>query len=96
MATDSISVRHEPDRHRYVVDLDGEEAGFVAYQVRGDGVVVLTHTEVDDSSEGRGVGSTLVAGALEDLRAAGKVIVPQCPFVKKYIERHQEYAALVH
>jgi uncharacterized protein len=94
MGNDSATVRHDTDRHRYVVELDGEEAGFVAYDVRDD-VIVLTHTEVDDAFEGRGVGSALAAGALNDLRANGKSIVPQCPFIKKYIDRHQEYADLV-
>ena len=68
--------------------------GFSAYRRRGD-TVVFTHTEVDDSQEGKGVGSVLVRGALDDVRRAGRTVRPLCPFVRAYIERHQEYADLV-
>ena len=42
-----------------------------------------------------GVGSTLVRAALDDVRAQGGSVVPQCPFVRGWIERHQDYADLV-
>ncbi len=56
---------------------------------------VFTHTEVEDGHEGEGLGSLLVKEALDDVRARGGQIVPVCPFVTAYIERHQEYADLV-
>jgi predicted GNAT family acetyltransferase len=59
------------------------------------GAVVLVHTEVSSSSEGHGLGSVLVAGALEDIRARGLRVVPLCPFVSAYIRRHPEYADLI-
>ena len=68
--------------------------GFSAYRRSGD-VVVITHTEVDDSQEGQGVGSVLVRGALDDIRASGRTVRPQCPFVRAWIDRHEEYADLV-
>jgi hypothetical protein len=36
-----------------------------------------------------------VEGALDDLRARGLALVPLCPFVAGYIERHPGYADLV-
>ena len=45
--------------------------------------------------EGHGVGSRLVQGALDDLRARGLAVVPLCPFVAGFIDRHPEYADLV-
>jgi predicted GNAT family acetyltransferase len=41
------------------------------------------------------VGSTLVRGALDDVRAHGLRVVPRCSFVRGYIERHPDYADLV-
>ncbi|MBD5785865.1 N-acetyltransferase [Cellulosimicrobium terreum] len=73
---------------------DGGVAGFAAY-VRQPGTVVFTHTEVDPAYEGQGVGSALVAGALDQVRAAGEVIVPLCPFVKAWVGRHPDYQDLV-
>jgi predicted GNAT family acetyltransferase len=54
--------------------------------------LVFTHTEVDPDHEGEGVGSTLVRGALDDARRRGMPVVPRCPFVRAWIERHPDYA----
>jgi len=56
---------------------------------------VLVHTDVATSVEGSGVGSALVAGALDDIRARGLRVVPVCPFVAAYVRRHPGYADLV-
>jgi predicted GNAT family acetyltransferase len=79
---------------RYEAFVGGRRAGILTYRRRPDGVV-LVHTEVDREFEGRGVGSRLVAGALDDLRARGVGVVPRCPFVAAFVERHPEYRDLV-
>ncbi|NUT52004.1 MAG: N-acetyltransferase [Saccharothrix sp.] len=84
-----MSVSDNPDQSRYEVRLDGELGGFVDYTL-SDGVVTFTHTEV--SIEGQGLGSKLVRHALEDVRAKGLSVVPECPFVRGYLEKHPELA----
>ena len=74
--------------------MDGELLGTARYERRED-VVVLTHTEVDPAAEGKGVGSALARAALDGARAAGLRVVPQCPFIATWIERHPDYADLV-
>jgi predicted GNAT family acetyltransferase len=83
-----------PAKRRYEAFVDGELAGHVLYQQREDSLVLI-HTEVADEFEGQGVGSRLIAGTLDDIRGRGLSIVPLCPFVKSYLERHPEYADLV-
>ena len=68
--------------------------GIAAYTRRGD-TVVFTHTEVDPDAGQSGLGSRLVRGALDDVRAHGGSVVAQCPFVRGWIERHREYADLL-
>jgi hypothetical protein len=58
-------------------------------------VLSIYHTEVPRSVEGRGLGSTLVAGILDIARARGLKVVPICPFVSAFIGRHPEYADLL-
>ena len=95
MAQPNIDVVDNPDQHRYEArDADGTVLGFSAYRRSGE-TVLFTHTEVDDAQEGKGVGSVLVRGALDDVRRAGGKIRPLCPFVKEYVDRHEEYADLV-
>lgn len=87
-------VRHNPEELRYEALRDGQLVGLIRYRTE-PGVVVLVHTEVDEAVEGTGVGSQLVSGALDDLRARGLRLVPLCPFVAAYLRRHPEYADLV-
>lgn len=89
-----IDVRDVPERSRYEVSVDGALAGHADYRDEGD-VRVFVHTEVDDAFEGQGVGSTLAQEALDDVRASGRRLVPRCPFIRAYIERHPDYADLV-
>jgi len=74
---------------RYELWLDGTRAGVIEYTTRHD-VVVLQHTEIDPAFEGRGLGSTLIAAAIKDIRDRGLRLFPECPFVQAYLERHPE------
>lgn len=90
-----IEVRHVPERQRYEAVLDGDVAGFTEYEPRDDGVLVFPHTVVEKAYEGRGVGSALVRGALDDVRSQGRKIVPLCSFVAAWVDRHGDYEDVV-
>lgn len=90
----SIDVRDDPDRHRYEVFLDGQRAGFTSYR-QEPGQITFDHTEVDERFGGKGVGSGLVRGVLDDARRRELAVLPVCPFVNRYIKGHTEYADLV-
>jgi predicted GNAT family acetyltransferase len=83
-----------PEASRYELRLDGRLIGLAAYR-RRDGRIAFTHTEVDESCEGRGFGSLLAARALEDARRQGLEVIPLCPFIAHYIKRHPEHEPLV-
>jgi predicted GNAT family acetyltransferase len=89
-ATD-VTVTRDPVRHRYNALVAGAEvSGFVDYQETSD-LVVLTHTEVDQSFEGRGVGSALARAALDDVRERELKALVICPFILTWLRRHPEY-----
>ena len=95
MAVDAqVTVRDDAERHRFEVLVDGEVAGFTAYRREGE-AVAFTHTEVEDDHEGEGLGSQLVRGALEQVRARGATVLPYCPFVASYLKKHPELQDLV-
>jgi predicted GNAT family acetyltransferase len=79
--------------HRYELDIDGHIAA--AYYELSGNVITFTHTEVPTELGGKGIGSKLVKGALDQVRARGLRVVAQCPFVKAYIGKHPDYADLV-
>jgi uncharacterized protein len=90
----AADVVDDPEAGRFELRLDGVLAG-VANYTRRDRRVVITHTEVEDAFEGRGVGSALARGALDAIRAQGDWVVPVCPFLAGYIAKHAEYQDLV-
>ncbi|MFF8727019.1 GNAT family N-acetyltransferase [Streptomyces sp. NPDC015171] len=81
-------------RNRYEIRVDGERAGLTAYRDRGD-QRVFYHTEIDEEFAGQGLAARLVQEALTDVRNSGKRIVPVCPYVAKFLKRHEEFADLV-
>ncbi|MFD7975499.1 GNAT family N-acetyltransferase [Streptomyces sp. NPDC059071] len=84
-------VRRVDARHRYEILVDDERAGLTAYRDRGDRRVFF-HTEIDDGYAGQGLASILVEQALNDVRATGMRIVPVCPYVAKFLKKHEEFA----
>ena len=88
------TVRDVPEESRYEIRDGDRVLGLAAYQRRGD-TVVFTHTEVDPDVGEDGLGSRLVRAALDDVRSKGGSVVPQCPFVRGWIDRHPDYADLM-
>jgi uncharacterized protein len=91
---DEAEIVHVPEKSRYELRLDGRLVGLAAYR-RSDGRMAITHTEVDPSCEGRGLGSRLAAAALDDAASEGLEVAPLCPFIAYYIQKHPEYERLV-
>ena len=91
---DDAEVVNVPEKNRYELRLDGHLIGLADYR-RRNGRIALTHTEVDPSCEGRGLGGRLAAAALDDAAREGLEVAPLCPFIAYYIRKHPEYAKLV-
>jgi predicted GNAT family acetyltransferase len=88
------TVHDAPEASRYEIRDGDRVLGIAAYHRHGD-AVEFTHTEVDPDAGQSGLGSTLVRAALDDVRARSLTVVPRCPFVRGWIERHPEYRDLV-
>ena len=95
MGEGDLTVVRRPDERRYELLLNGEHAGELIYRERDGNVVAFLHTEVEPNLERRGLGTELVAGALDDARERGLQVVPICPFVAAFVRRHPGYADLV-
>jgi uncharacterized protein len=80
-------------QHRYELAVDGHIAAS-HYEI-ADGVITFVHTEVPPELGGKGIGSKLVKGALDQVRADGLKVTAQCPFVQAWIDKHPEYADLL-
>lgn len=86
-------VANNPAKKRYELAVEGHIAA--TYYDISDGVITFIHTEVPKELEGKGIGSKLIKGALDQVRADGLKVIAQCPFVKAYIGKHAEYTDLL-
>ena len=87
------AVRHNAANHRFELDVEGGHA--LAFYRLADGVMTITHTEVPGALRGRGIGSQMMRGVLEDVRAQGFKVVPRCSFIAAFLARHPEFNDLV-
>ena len=93
MSTDdghpSLSVRHDPERARFVVDLPDGHAELHYGEFAPD-VLDLQHTEVPPAGRGKGVGDALVRAALAYALERGARVMATCPYVQAWLRRHPE------
>ena len=87
-------VTDNPDQHRFEIHVDDRLAGFAQYRLR-EGEIAFTHTEVDDAYEGQGLGSTLARAVLESAAERDLAVIPYCPFIAGYLQRHPDLAEQV-
>ncbi|UQU63444.1 N-acetyltransferase [Couchioplanes caeruleus] len=69
-------------------------AGVLTYQLTGT-IIAYTHTRVEPAYEGRGVGSALARAAMDDARTRSRTVVPICPFLSGWLDKHPEYEKIV-
>lgn len=79
---------------RYVLTIDGHLAQ-LTFSDLADDKRLMDHTLVPKALGGRGIGKILVKRAVEDARAEGKSIIPQCWYVKQQIDRTPEWQDLL-
>ncbi|MCA1827534.1 MAG: GNAT family N-acetyltransferase [Myxococcales bacterium] len=75
-------------RHAFFVERDGKRVAEQTLSADADGkVVIIDHTEVDDSLRGQGIARLLTLNTVEWARASGVKLVPVCPFAKAVFDR---------
>ena len=89
MSETALAVRDNPERKRFEIDLGDGSFAFAEYTLPA-GKIIFTHTEVPQAHEGKGIASVLIRAALAAARERGLKVIPICPFVAAYIQRHPE------
>ena len=88
-------VTDAPEKDRFEArDEEGDLAGVLTYQLTGP-IIAYTHTKVEPRFEGQGVGSALARAAMDDARGKGRTVVPICPFLSGWLDKHPEYEKIV-
>jgi predicted GNAT family acetyltransferase len=89
-----VRVVDEADEGRFAIWVGEEVAGFTLYE-RDAGAYALMHTEIRPEFEHQGLATRLIQSTLDQLAAREVEVLPYCPFVRRYIAEHREYAAMV-
>lgn len=93
LVTETPQVTDNQAASRFELIVDGHLAE-LRYRRNGKRLV-LVHTGVPAELEGRGLGSALVAAAVERAGREDLTVVPLCPFARGWLERHADVAATV-
>ena len=80
--------------HRFELAMP-EGMSILKYTMRQPDTIALVHTEVPKALTGKGIAARLAHDALEFARANHLRVIPICPYVRAYLERHPEYADLL-
>jgi predicted GNAT family acetyltransferase len=91
---DALDVVDNTADRRFEVRL-GSDVAFAEYRLV-EGGIILPHTEVPPAFEGKGVGSRLARYAMAYARERSLKIIPLCPFMAGYMQKHPETHDLVH
>jgi hypothetical protein len=85
-------IAHDPRAGRFETVVDGRH-NELSYRLDA-GVMVIWHTGVAPELQGRGIAAALVREALAWAQAKGLKVEPRCSYVRAYMQRHPEAAAL--
>ncbi|HZE79567.1 MAG TPA: GNAT family N-acetyltransferase [Candidatus Polarisedimenticolia bacterium] len=88
---DSNTVLHNEAQGQFEIALGNEKA--VLQYRRTEHSITLVHTEVPPANRGRGLGNQLIRAALDFAHFNQLKVVPVCPFVKAYLQKHPEAAS---
>lgn len=102
MTDQHFSVQHRPEESEYALLAASRDDAEATPQKIGEGSYldviddrvkerILFHTSVDDGYAGRGLASQLVRFMVDESIDEGFMIVPVCPFVADWFERHSDY-----
>ena len=91
---DDYELIDNEERHQYEFNI-GKYVPKIEYIKTKNGEIYLTHTEVPVALEGKGVGSQLAEKVLKDIEKQELRLVPLCPFIAGYIQKHPDWRRIV-
>ena len=81
------------EKNRFEAEIDGHQA-IIEYSVKPN-ILILKHIEVDKELSGRGVATEMTESVLLEIELRGLKVIPECPFIKNYINKHPEWESIL-
>jgi predicted GNAT family acetyltransferase len=89
--SEPLHLTDAPEASRFEARLgdDPELVAILDYRMM-EQVIALLHTEVFPGHEGQGIGSRFARAVFDEARVRELKIIPKCPFIVRWLERHPE------
>ena len=83
------TVEHEEaaSKGAFYIDKAGQRVAEMTYSRTNATMIIIDHTEVDDSLRGEGVGRQLLEAVVAWARSSGTKVLPLCPFAKAQFDK---------
>jgi predicted GNAT family acetyltransferase len=79
---------HEADaKGSFLIEKDGRRVAEMTYSRTNATMVIVDHTEVDESLKGQGVGRQLLDSLVQWARSTGTKVLPLCPYAKAQFDK---------
>lgn len=87
-----MDIQHVSDDKKgtFFIEEDGQRVAEMVYSKAGETLLIIEHTEVNETLKGKGAGKQLVFQGVAYARAMGLRIMPLCPFAKLIFEKYPE------
>lgn len=76
---------------RYFYQAENGPIAELTFSKTGKTMIIIDHTEVPEAYKGQGIGLLLLSRVIEDMRSAGKKIIPLCPFANAQFHKHPDW-----
>jgi hypothetical protein len=91
--TDTPTVHHDTEQHKFYVQQDGGEAR-VSYRQVNEQTLDFRSTFTSPTLRGRGLAAEVVTAGLDYARQHDLKVIPTCSYVAAFLDAHPEYADL--
>lgn len=89
----NYEVKNISEESRFEIDL-GDKTAYLDYHLSGDTITYI-HAYTPPEYRGKGIAAQVAKYALDYARDHNLKIIPQCPYVRDYVQTHKEYQDLL-
>ena len=87
--THEIKWQDETTKGKAYIGEVSEPLAAMSFTRVGPSIMIINHTEVDDSLRGQGVGRQLLAKVIDYARERSIRIIPLCPYAKSVFDKDE-------
>ncbi|MFT4033710.1 MAG: GNAT family N-acetyltransferase [Siphonobacter sp.] len=94
MNLSKISLTNNQHLNQFEMEIE-DQIALIAYHTIHSDTLALDHTEVPEQLQGKGIASALVEKTFHYLEEHNMKMLPYCPFIRTYLQRHPDWYRLV-